>query len=190
MSKFHRKTYSESFKLEVLRDYYVSGLSMNSTAKKWGLTSNTYISRWQKCYPIDSELLSLSSEPISQGQMKNDPKSREQILEEENLRLKKALETEKLRSRAFQQLIELTEKEEGISILKNTVYSPTPYSPPVGTYSFWSQSTSSCRSSGRSFPRGKKGPETPWSMSMALVALKSASGRSTFVMAQMTSRCV
>ena len=96
MSKFHRKTYSESFKLEVLRDYYVSGLSMNSTAKKWGLTSNTYISRWQKCYPIDSELLSLSSEPISQGQMKNDPKSREQILEEENLRLKKALETEKL----------------------------------------------------------------------------------------------
>ena len=54
MSKFHRKTYSESFKLEVLRDYYVSGLSMNSTAKKWGLTSNTYISRWQKCYPIDS----------------------------------------------------------------------------------------------------------------------------------------
>ena len=86
-----------------------------------GLTSNTYISRWQKCYPIDSELLSLSSEPISQGQMKNDPKSREQILEEENLRLKKALETEKLRSRAFQQLIELTEKEEGISILKKMV---------------------------------------------------------------------
>ena len=78
----------------------------------------------------------------------------------------------------------------GISILKNTVYSPTPYSPSVGTYSFWSQSTSSCRSSGRSFPRGKKGPETPWSMSMALVASKSASGRSTFVMAQMTSRCV
>lgn len=118
MSKFHRKNYSESFKLEVLRDYYASGLSKNSTAKKWGLTSNTYISRWQKCYPIDSELLSLSSEPISQGQMKNDSKSREQILEEENLRLKKALETEKLRSRAFQKLIELTEKEEGISILK------------------------------------------------------------------------
>jgi len=111
MSKFHRKNYSESFKLEVLRDYYASGLSKNSTAKKWGLTSNTYISRWQKCYPIDSELLSLSSEPISQGQMKNDSKSREQILEEENLRLKKALETEKLRSRAFQKLIELTEKD-------------------------------------------------------------------------------
>ncbi|MBO5062623.1 MAG: hypothetical protein J6C31_08440, partial [Prevotella sp.] len=27
MSKFHRKNYSESFKLEVLRDYYASGLS-------------------------------------------------------------------------------------------------------------------------------------------------------------------
>ena len=87
---------------------------MNSTAKKWGLTSNTYISRWQKCYPIDSELLSLSSEPISQGQMKNDPKSREQISGgREFCVLKKALETEKLRSRAFQQLIELTEKRRG-----------------------------------------------------------------------------
>ena len=34
MSKFHRKTYSESFKLEVLRDYYVSGLSMNLNPEK------------------------------------------------------------------------------------------------------------------------------------------------------------
>ena len=118
MSKSSRKTYSETFKLEVLRDYYSSGLSMIATAKKWGLPNHTYIIRWQKCYPIDSDSLSLPPELLSEIQMKKNPKSKEELLKEENLRLRKALEVEKLRSHAFQRLIELTEKEEGISILK------------------------------------------------------------------------
>lgn len=70
MSKLSRKIYSETFKLEVLRDYFSSGMSMISTAKKWGLTSHTYILRWLKCYPIDSDLLSLSPELLSELQMK------------------------------------------------------------------------------------------------------------------------
>lgn len=118
MSKLSRKTYPETFKLEVLRDYYSSGLSMIATAKKWGLSSHTNILHWIKCYPIDSDLLSLSPELVAELQMKNNPKSKDQLLEEENLRLRKALEFEKLRSHAFKSLIELTEKEEGISILK------------------------------------------------------------------------
>lgn len=118
MSKLPRKTYSETFKLEVLRDYYASGMSTISTAKKWGLTSHSDIYRWLKCYPIDSDLLSLPSELLAELSMKNAPKSKEQILEEELFRLKKALELEKLRSHAFKLLIEQVEKEEGISILK------------------------------------------------------------------------
>ena len=50
--------------------------------------------------------------------MEQTPQSREKLLEEELLRLKKALELEKLRSYAFLKMIEITEKEEGISILK------------------------------------------------------------------------
>lgn len=118
MSKLSRNVYSETFKLEVLRDYYSSGLSIIATAKKWGLSSHVLIIRWLKRYPIDSDSLSLSAEQMSKLQMEKAPKSKEQILEEENLRLKKALELEKLRSHAFKRLIELTEKEEGISILK------------------------------------------------------------------------
>lgn len=118
MSKLSRKTYSETFKLEVLRDYFSSGLSMIATAQKWGLTSHTYILRWLKCYPIDSDSLSLPPKLVAELQMKKTPKSKEELLEEENIRLRKALELEKLRSHAFQRLIELTEKEEGISILK------------------------------------------------------------------------
>lgn len=118
MSKSSRMTYSETFKLEVLRDYYSSGLSIIATAKKWGLKNRTDIHRWIKCYPIDSKSLSLSPELVAELQMENSPKSKEQLLAEDNLRLRKALELEKLRSHAFKKLIELTEKEEGISILK------------------------------------------------------------------------
>ncbi len=118
MSKLSRKTYSETFKLEVLRDYYSSGMSKIAITKKWGLKSHVDLLRWIKRYPIDSDLLSLSTDLLSELHMKNSPKSKEQLLEEEILRLKKALEIEKLRSHAFKKLIELTEKEEGISILK------------------------------------------------------------------------
>lgn len=112
------KTYSETFKLEVLRDYYISGLSIIATTKKWGITSPSTLFKWIQSHAIDSESLSLSSELLAELKMKQEPKSREELLKEEILRLQKALELEKLRSHAFKSLIELTEKEEKISILK------------------------------------------------------------------------
>lgn len=118
MPKQSPKSYSETFKLEVVIDYYISGLSKISTAKKWGLSSHSVLIKWLHQYPIDSDLLSLPPELISELKMKDAPKSKEQLLEEEVLRLRKALELEKLRSHAFKKLIETTEKEEGISILK------------------------------------------------------------------------
>lgn len=118
MAKQSPKSYSETFKLEVLIDYYTSGLSKISTAKKWGLSSHSVLIKWLHQYPVDSDLLSLPPELISELKMKDAPKSKEQLLEEEVLRLRKALELEKLRSHAFKKLVETTEKEEGISILK------------------------------------------------------------------------
>lgn len=118
MPKKSPSFYSETFKLEVLRDYYSSGLSKIATAKKWNLSSHSILINWLSRYPFDSELLSLPSELVSELKMKNEPKSREQLLEEEILRLRKALELEKLRSHAFKKLIETVENEEGISILK------------------------------------------------------------------------
>lgn len=118
MPKITRKQYDEAFRLEVLRDYYSSGLSIYATAKKWGVTHHTTLFRWIQSHPIDCESLSLSAELLAELKMKNNPKSKEQLLEEEILRLRKALELETLRSHAFKKLIESAEKEEGISILK------------------------------------------------------------------------
>ena len=100
MPKQSPKSYSETFKLEVVIDYYISGLSKISTAKKWGLSSHSVLIKWLHQYPIDSDLLSLPPELISELKMKDAPKSKEH------------------RSHAFKKLIETTEKEEGISILK------------------------------------------------------------------------
>ncbi|MBP1613379.1 MAG: transposase [Bacteroidetes bacterium] len=112
------RSYSETFKLEVLRDYYSSGLSIIATSKKWGIPRHSTLLKWISRYPIDSKSLSLSAELLADLKMKQEPKSREKLLEEEILRLQKALEVEKLRSHAFKKLIELAEKEEKISILK------------------------------------------------------------------------
>lgn len=118
MTKSKQRVYSEPFRLEVLRDYYLSGMCASFTIKKWGLGSAQLLRHWIKRYPIDSELLSLPSETISRLSMCDSQQSKEELLEQEIQNLKKALELEKLRSRAFEKLVEITEKEEGISILK------------------------------------------------------------------------
>lgn len=79
MPKQSFKIYPETFKLEVLRDYYSSGLSIIATSKKWGLSAGSLF-EWIRRYPIDSELLSLSAELLAELKMKKEPKSREILL--------------------------------------------------------------------------------------------------------------
>lgn len=118
MQKSVHYFYDETFKLEVLRDHYSSGSSLSFTVRKWNLSCNKLLLSWISRYPIDSKLLSLDLGTISRYEMTHRKKSKEDALHEQVLNLKKALEMEKLRSRAFEKLIEITEKEEGISILK------------------------------------------------------------------------
>lgn len=118
MAKSLHRPYSETFKLEVLRDHYSNLSSLKFTVRKWNLSCPALLHYWMKCYPVDSESLSLDIQTISRYEMSKHQKSKEEILEEQVLGLKKALEMEKLRSRAFEKLIEIAEKEEGICILK------------------------------------------------------------------------
>ena len=119
MTKSKRFHYSEDFKLQVLSDYYSSGMSKYSISKKWGV-DHASIRKWQKIWPIDSKELSLSSEIISTYHMggKDRGKSDEQILQERIAELEKSLAVERLRNRALKKVIEIAERDEGISILK------------------------------------------------------------------------
>lgn len=113
------RVYSEVFKLQVLSDYYTHGGSQAAMGRKWNVDGNS-IHQWLKRWPVDSKALSLPSEVISSYRMEHQETklSNEEILRKRISDLERALELEKLRSRAFGKMIQIAEQEEGISILK------------------------------------------------------------------------
>ena len=119
MTKDKQKHYDDDFKLRVLSDYYESGMSKHFISRKWGITHPTLIN-WEKLWPIDSKELSLPEEIISTYRMggKDRGKSDEQILQERIAALERSLQMERMRCRALEKVIEIAEREEGISILK------------------------------------------------------------------------
>ena len=119
MERPSRRVFDDAFKLRVLSDYYQSGMSKNFISSKWGIAS-TQLRDWQKIWPIDSKALSLPDEIISTYRMggKDRGKTDEQILQERILSLERSLQMERMRCRALEMVIEIAEREEGISILK------------------------------------------------------------------------
>ena len=91
---------------------------MNSTAKKWGLSSNSLIRLWKDRYPIDSKSLSLSRKKIDEIIKTRKPKTKEEELSARIKELEKALEYEKLKSLAYNTMIDIAEKEFNIPIRK------------------------------------------------------------------------
>ena len=119
MTKDNARLYDDAFKLRVLCDYYQSGMSKGFISRKWGISIPS-LSTWQKLWPIDSKELSLPAEIISTYRMggKDRGKSDEQILQERIAALERSLQMEHMRCRALEKVIEIAEREEGISILK------------------------------------------------------------------------
>lgn len=114
-----QKRYDVSFKLQVLSDYYLSGKSKNFICKKWGISFPS-LSEWLEIWPVREEELPLLPEIISRYRMdaENNGKSDEQILQERISSLERSLQMERMRCRALEKVIEIAEREEGISILK------------------------------------------------------------------------
>jgi transposase-like protein len=124
-----RTRYSEEFKLSVLKDMYENKLSVLGTAKKYGLTGGTtYIYKWEKEYPVDSKLLSLSDEVITRiksMRKKNKPlcqqtvpQTREEELIKEVEDLRKALAYSELRNEALHEVLNIGKERYGIDLLK------------------------------------------------------------------------
>ncbi|KKB47358.1 hypothetical protein [Parabacteroides gordonii] len=113
--------YEESFKLEVLTDYYASGSSVRSITLKYGLSCTRVLLSWLQRYPIDGKELSLSEEVISKHMEKIEDRSNprsEKALNQRIAELEKALWYANLRARGLELLIDVAEKNEGISIRK------------------------------------------------------------------------
>ena len=113
-----RKRYPKEYKYEVLSYYYSHGEQRRKTYEKFGIAKSMLL-QWIKAYPIEGKGVSLQSE-IEDALQMNQPQNPET---QDSLRrrieaLERALEYERLRCRGYERLIEIAEREEGISILK------------------------------------------------------------------------
>jgi transposase-like protein len=64
MKKIDKKTYSDEFKLEVIKDYYRNHLGVRTTATKYGLPSKNYITNWEKYLKKKGLLPPDSTKPV------------------------------------------------------------------------------------------------------------------------------
>ena len=97
--------YTPEFKLEVLSYYYTHGEHRRKTYEKFGI-SETNLRQWLKNYRIEKKAYH-----CSRNWRMHSKRQRIEALE-------KALEYERMRCRGYEKLIEIAEKEEGVSILQ------------------------------------------------------------------------
>ena len=120
-----RCRYSLDFKLKVLSDYYRSGLTKYFIEQRDGLVHGS-IYRWEKALILSAK--DLSQDLLSQIETMRKAKekksqvtsslSKEEELQAELLRLRKALEYSELRNEALSEVLKIGREEYGIDLLK------------------------------------------------------------------------
>ncbi len=113
-----RRTYSREYKLEVLSYHYTHGEHRRKTCERYGIDESS-LRLWLKTYPIEKKGVSLQSE-LEEAMQTNQPQEldTQESLQKRIEALERALEYERMRCRGYEKLIEIAEREEGISILK------------------------------------------------------------------------
>ena len=122
MRKWKRRISNETDKMSIVREYIETGRPASEIASKHGLSGPMVLYAWVDKYLSRKECLSLEPETDNTTDMAK--KTKQQLedelkkAKEENKRLKEALELEKLRSRAFDTMIDVAEKNFNIPIRK------------------------------------------------------------------------
>lgn len=125
--KTKHAVFSTDFKLEVLTYYYSHEVSISFAGRKFGV-SRSSIRDWEKSFESEEKLLSLSQDLIRKVEimrqkkelrkLANPSKSENDILREQNARLKKALEYSELRNEALMEVLKIGKEEYGLDLLK------------------------------------------------------------------------
>ena len=122
----HRR-YDLDFKLTVLTDYFQLGESRNFIARKYGI-DHTNIILWERQYALEEKDLNLSTElcrklesmrkakKMKESSVVN--KTREDELQEEILKLRRALEYSELRNEALNEVLKIGKEQYGVDLLK------------------------------------------------------------------------
>lgn len=115
--------YSEAFRRNVIEEYLTSNVSKMFLLRKYGIKMKSGIQRWMKLYgyednkqPVIIKFNAVRSHALIR-RMNTDKASKKQ-LEEKIRELERQLEDEKLRSEAYERMIEKAEKELKVPIRK------------------------------------------------------------------------
>ena len=104
---------SESFKQQVLNDYFSSRMSQRACARKWKMPQRT-LSLWlkpctnpEKSVPLHPESVYMDAKDQAIADLRKD-----------NERLRCEVEYNKLRVAGYERLLEIVKQEDGIDLLK------------------------------------------------------------------------
>jgi transposase-like protein len=115
--------YSEAFRRKVIEEYLTGDVSKMFLLRKYGIKMKSGIQRWMKRYGYEDYkqqvVIKFSAVmPYALIKKMNTGKASKQQLEERIRELERQLEDEKLRSEAYQRIIEKAEKDLKVPIRK------------------------------------------------------------------------
>ena len=117
------QTYSEEFKLSVIRDYYSSGMSKKACIRKYGLSGNAIFLNWLRKYDDAENVVPLQAEPNDDdmaNRSKDDYKDENAELKKRIRELEKALEFSRLETLARDMRMDTAEEYFDIPIRKKS----------------------------------------------------------------------
>lgn len=113
-------SYTEEDKISIVSEYVSSQVPASVIVEKYHISSRQVLFNWMDKYINENELVSLPSNQDTDTMANKTPEERLKELEAENKRLQKALELERLRSKAFDTMINLAEETFNIPIRKKS----------------------------------------------------------------------
>lgn len=107
--------------MAIVAEYVCGHMPASQIIEKYHLSSRQILFNWMDKYVNEKELVSLQDETNPSDPMaKKSPEDRVKELEAENKKLQKAMELEKLRSKAYDTMIDVAEETFNIPIRKKS----------------------------------------------------------------------
>lgn len=111
--------FTEEEKVSIVTEYVLGHVPASQIIEKYHIGSRQVLFNWMDKYVNEKELVSLQDETNPSDPMaKKSPEDRVKELEAENKKLQKALELEKLRSKALDTMIDVAEETFNIPVRK------------------------------------------------------------------------
>ena len=120
VTTFSRIRHTDDDRIMIVREYMESGLPAEEIIKKYYISSRTVLFSWMDKFLNEKDLLSLPPEDQNRDDMAKTTNEQLKEKDAEIKRLRKALELEKLRSKAFSTMIDLAEETFNIPVRKKS----------------------------------------------------------------------